>query len=119
MIRVSAFSAALLLVLVGPLLRRSGADAAPLDRCSSVGAACSNAGANATGAGICAATKCQRATPSGPTEYDCNRCLAVDLAGTSTTKGGSSCSAVGGEAGALALVLAAFGAAGLRRSASR
>lgn len=118
MIRVSAFSAALLLVLGGPLLGRSRADVAPPDSCSSVGAACSNAGASANGAGLCSATKCQRATPSGPMEYDCNRCLTADMAGAST-KGDSSCSAVGGGADALALALAAFGAAGLRRSVRR
>ncbi len=67
------------------------ADVPPPDSCNAVGQACQNAvDGGATGLpGVCQASQCTRATPTGPVTYACNRCA---LAPAATPSPGTSCS---------------------------
>jgi len=95
------------------------ADVAPPDSCTTAGAACTNAGTSANQAGVCTATTCTRATPSGPMDYACSRCMVststADLATKPTTTSDGSCNASGQGAGTTAL-LALLGMLGIRRA---
>ncbi len=93
------------------------ADVAPPDSCTTAGVACTNAGTNADQPGVCTATTCTRASPSGPMDYACSRCMVstADLASKPTTTSESSCSASGEGAGVTAL-LALLALFGIRRA---
>jgi hypothetical protein len=101
------------------------ADIAPDDQCSAsdVDKACDNAieGSNMGLHGICQQTMCQRATPQGPTSYECYRCEPLIDAGTATKKDGGGCavSSAGGGRGALIGVLVSLGLVGLLRRGRR
>jgi len=89
------------------------ADVPPPDSCTTEGAACSNAGANADQAGQCTQASCTRASPDGSVSYDCLRCAAstdgdASTGGSSKKKDGGGCafSSRGGSGSAL---LAALG----------
>ncbi len=118
-------SCLLLLTLLGVSLSGSPAraDVAPPDQCSASeeGKPCDNAmgTGNDLGAGVCKATTCQRATPSGSMTYDCYRCVANEggsggsSGGSSSTAGTSSGGKSGGDGCSVATVGAAGGVGGL------
>lgn len=95
----------------------ASADVAPPDACTTAGAACTNAGTNADQPGVCTTKTCTRATPSGPMDYSCTRCLVstADLATKPTTTSDGSCNASGEGAGATAL-FALLAVLGIRRA---
>jgi hypothetical protein len=74
----------------------AAADLANPDVCNAAGEACTTAGPNYDRPGTCTPTKCNRATPNGPVEYDCNKCVEASGTGGSSSATGGSSSATGG-----------------------
>lgn len=97
----SALAALAAFTLSGPVR----ADVPPLDQCfeGQLGTACDNAMGKGMRrqAGVCTRTLCARATPDGPTTYECYRCLAEEqgLGGKPSEAGGGAGSGKGGESG--------------------
>ncbi|HEX6764913.1 MAG TPA: hypothetical protein VF103_05530 [Polyangiaceae bacterium] len=100
------------------------ADIAPDDQCSAseVDQFCDTAIVDGKmgQTGICHQTMCQRATPQGPTSYECYRCEASSDAKIETKDGGGcAVSSAGGGRGALVGVLVSLGLVGLVRRSRR
>jgi hypothetical protein len=87
------------LVLVSAL---AWADLPPPDGCPTAGQTCDNAGPGHDQPGTCQAAKCTRASPDGPVEYDCSRCVASANGGSGGSGGGAAAggSSAGGRSSA-------------------
>jgi len=83
-----------LFLTVSPLAR---ADVPPPDSCTTVGQACNSAGPTYDQPGTCVTSTCRRATPDGPVEYECARCIAGSGAGGAGPGAGGASAADAGE----------------------